>query len=73
MNREYVLITGATGFIGSHVADKLLSEGAYNLVAIVRRNYKYKKVDELKQRGVILVEGKFYDKNAIEKVFEHTL
>ena len=70
MNREYILITGATGFIGSHVADKLLSKGAYNLVAIVRRNSKYKNVDELKQRGVILVEGNFYDKNLVEKIFE---
>jgi len=70
MNREYILITGATGFIGSHVAEKLLSEGEYNLVAIVRRIYKYKNVAELKRRGVILVEGNFYDKNLVEKVFE---
>jgi len=70
MTKEYVLITGATGFIGSHVADKILSEGTYNLIAIVRRNIGYKNGEELKQRGVVLVEGNFYDKNLVEKIFK---
>lgn len=69
MNKEYVLITGATGFIGGHVANKLLSEGKYALIAIVRKSDKYRNVEELKQRGAILVEGIFYDENLIAKIF----
>ena len=61
MNKEYVLITGTTGFMGSYVTEKLLSDKSYRIVAIVRKNKNYKNVEELKYKGVILVEGSFYD------------
>ena len=70
MNKEYVLITGTTGFMGSHVTEKLLSDKSYRIVTIVRKNKNYKNVEELKHKGVILVEGNFYDKNLIERSFK---
>ena len=70
MSEEYLLITGATGFIGSHVIEKLLSDRLYRIVAIVRKNKNYKNVEELKHKGVILVEGSFYDNNLLEMIFE---
>jgi 2-alkyl-3-oxoalkanoate reductase len=68
MGKENILITGATGFIGSHVAKRLLEE-SYNVIAIVRKGNNYKNVEELKLRGAVLVEGKFYDTSLAEKVF----
>jgi len=70
MNKEYVLITGATGFVGSHVTEKLLSDEPYRIVAIVRSKNNYKNVEELENKGAILVEGNFYDNNLLEKLFE---
>jgi nucleoside-diphosphate-sugar epimerase len=69
MNKAYVLITGATGFIGSHVTEKLLSDKSYRLIAIVRKNRNYKNVNELENKGAILAEGNFYDKIFLEKIF----
>ena len=69
MNKEYVLITGATGFIGSHVTEKLLSDESYRIVAIVRSKKNYKNVEELENKGAILAEGNFYDNNFLEKLF----
>jgi len=69
MNEEYVLITGATGFIGSHVTERLLLDKSYSIVAIVRKNRNYKNVNDLENKGVILVEGNFYDKIFLEKIF----
>ena len=71
MNKEYVLITGATGFIGFHVVDELLLNGSYNIIAIVRKDKNYKNVAELKRKGVILVEGNFFDKNLVKYIFRH--
>jgi nucleoside-diphosphate-sugar epimerase len=70
MRKQYVLITGATGFIGSHVTEKLLLDKSYCVIAVVRGDRDYKNVNELENKGVILVEGNFYDKNLIEKIFK---
>jgi len=48
MSKEYVLITGATGFIGSHVVEKLLLDKSYRLIVIVRKNRNYKNVNDLR-------------------------
>jgi len=69
MTRETVLVTGATGFIGSHVVNHLVSIGSYQVVAIVRRDKDYKNVNQLKEKGVTLVQGAFYDTNVIREVF----
>ncbi len=70
MNKEYVLITGATGFIGAHVIEKFLSEDEYSIVAIVRSRNNYKNVDYLKQKGVVLIEREFFDNQLVDKTFE---
>lgn len=69
MGKEFVLITGATGFIGSNVVKNLIKEKAYTIVAVVRKDKDYKNVNELKNNGVILIKGDFYDKKIIDKVF----
>jgi len=70
MNKEYVLVTGATGFIGSHVTEKLLSDQSYEVVTIVRNTKNYKNVEELENKGAILAKGNFYDRNFLEELFE---
>jgi nucleoside-diphosphate-sugar epimerase len=47
-----ILITGATGFIGSRLVKRLAEEGSHQLYAIVR---KTSKVDFLKKLGVNLI------------------
>ncbi|MFH2138181.1 MAG: NAD(P)-dependent oxidoreductase [Candidatus Omnitrophota bacterium] len=69
MDREHILVTGATGFIGSAVVERLLIQGQ-SVVAIVRESENYKNVDSLKNSGVILCEGNFYEADVIEDIFE---
>jgi len=74
MTRETVLVTGVTGFIGSHVVEALLSQGSYFVLAIARGNRNDGKVEALKQKGVTVVEGEFFDSILIENVFrEHSI
>lgn len=70
MTEQHILITGATGFIGSNVAHKFLAEKDYRVVAMVRGNRAYKNADDLRGKGAILVEGSFCDKVFTERVFE---
>jgi nucleoside-diphosphate-sugar epimerase len=70
MSKESVLLTGATGFIGSHLTEKLLLENHYQLVAIVRKTENYKNTITLKNKGVTLVEGSFFDKKILENIFQ---
>ena len=70
MGKEYVLITGATGFIGSHIVEKILLDRSYPVVAIIRRIKGYKNTEELENRGAILVEGNFYDVDLLNNVFQ---
>lgn len=69
MNREVVLVTGATGFIGSHVVDAVLSKGAYSVIAISRADHNAEKIEALKRKGVTVVSGKFYDAILLEDIF----
>ena len=70
MTRETILVTGATGFIGSHVVGALLSQGAYPILVIVRKNRNDEKIEALKQKGVAVVEGEFYDPILLEQMFQ---
>lgn len=72
MNREVVLVTGATGFIGSHVVDAVLSKGAYSVIAVSRADHKAEKIEALKRKGVTVVSGKFYDPILLEDIFRQS-
>ncbi len=69
MDKKAVLVTGATGFIGSHVARGLADSGKYRIVAVVRQTDHYKNTDELSADGVLLVKGIFYDEKVLGPLF----
>lgn len=62
----HAMLTGATGFIGRHLADHLLDEG-YSLSLLVRTPSKAR---DLEQRGATLVEGDLDDTDAIARATE---
>ena len=68
-NTITVLLTGANGFIGSHVTKRLASSPSFQVVAIVRRTDNDEAARKLKERGAFLVEGDFYDAGVLDRVF----
>jgi UDP-glucose 4-epimerase len=63
-----VLITGGGGFIGSHLADRLLAEGHE---ALVIDNYATGRRDNLEERdGLTIVEDTIEDAGALSSAFE---
>ena len=63
-----VLITGGAGFIGSHVADRLLTRGDEVLVI---DNYETGRRDNLTpQSRLVVVEGSITDRKLMEKIFD---
>ncbi|HBA53573.1 NAD-dependent epimerase/dehydratase family protein [Syntrophorhabdus aromaticivorans] len=68
--RETVLITGVTGFIGSHVVNEVLKNDGFQVVAPVRNAKAYKNVEVLQRQGVALIEGNFFDPRLIEAIFD---
>ncbi len=64
-----VLITGGSGFVGSHTTDRLLAAGDQVLVI---DNYATGRRDNLKpQKGLEIVEGTIADANLVHKCFEN--
>ncbi len=59
-----VLITGATGFIGSHLLTRCLKEG-FRVRALVRKGNAA--TATLRQRGVEVVEGSLEDHDAVRR------
>jgi nucleoside-diphosphate-sugar epimerase len=70
MSPEYILLTGTSGFIGSHLVNKIALDGSYIAVAIVRKVQNTYKMSELKKRGVLFVMGDYYDTQLIRDVFK---
>lgn len=64
---KQVLITGATGFIGGHVADRFLARGD-KVRAIVRPGNT--RVKELTQRGMEVVRGDIRDPRHVSRVMK---
>jgi len=68
-----ILLTGINGFIGRHVADKLISS-QINIVAPVRENHKNSKIiKDFEKRGVKIITGNFYNENLLNKIFEYKI
>lgn len=70
MDKKYTLVTGATGFIGSHVVERLLSEDR-SVIAIIRNRAIPAETEALKKKGAIIIEGSFYDDNVLDNVFRN--
>ncbi len=66
--RQRVLITGGAGFIGSHLADRLLARGDQ---VLVMDNYATARRDSLSPHpGLTVVEGTVADPELVRQVFE---
>lgn len=70
MKETRVLITGITGFVGSHLAEYLLGKGL-KVYGIQRWRSKTDNIDHLKNKFSI-VEADIRDGHSIEKVIEET-
>lgn len=52
-SKEHIIITGGAGFIGSHLSERLLSEGKQ--VTILTRNMATSRVQKLRMQGATLI------------------
>jgi UDP-glucose 4-epimerase len=66
MNKKYILITGITGFLGSHIAENLINN--YNVIGLKRENSNVWRCEEFKDKVVwIDIDGeKDYAKEIIK-------
>jgi UDP-glucose 4-epimerase len=56
MPKKYILITGITGFLGSHIAEKLINK--YYIIGLKRKNSNIWRCEEFKQKVIwIDVDG----------------
>jgi nucleoside-diphosphate-sugar epimerase len=63
LSSRTALVTGATGLLGSHIAEQLIQQG-HTVRALVRPNAR---TDFLRSLGVSLIEGNLEDKTACKK------
>lgn len=69
MNRQHVLLTGSTGFIGRHVVRKLAGLQDLRLICIVRGGERHPQANSLLNQGAILVRGEFCDETILKETF----
>ncbi|MFH1460520.1 MAG: NAD-dependent epimerase/dehydratase family protein [Candidatus Omnitrophota bacterium] len=70
MHKKNILITGATGFIGSNLVKVLARDDQYNIIAIVRPESNRNKIENLKKLNVRLAPGNFYDNDFLRNLFK---
>ena len=59
-----ILLTGVTGFLGSHLLEKLLKNG-YHVGAIVRKNSNFSRINKFKNNAKLKLF--YYDENIVSK------
>lgn len=74
---RHAIITGGAGFIGSHLVDRLLNEGAWQVTVIDNFHPFYPRAikeanirDHLRNPAFRLIEGSIVDDGALEAAFE---
>jgi UDP-glucuronate 4-epimerase len=79
MPDKNILLTGAAGFIGSHLAEKLMSEGGWNLTIVDDLNDFYSpeikraNVEQLRHVGEFrFVESDIRDSPSLRKLFDES-
>lgn len=77
--KKNILLTGGAGFIGSHLAEQLLSEGEWSVTIIDDLNdfyspeIKKKNLEFIRSKGdFTFVEANICEKDTIKKLFEET-
>lgn len=65
--QKRVLITGITGFVGSHLADYLLSKTNYKIYGLKRVNSKLVNISHILDK-ITLVNGDLIDQTSLRKV-----
>jgi len=74
MNREFILVTGGCGYIGSHIAINLL-KSSYDLVMLDNFSNSSKKVIErirkISNKTFKVIEGDISDRNLLKDIFRN--
>lgn len=70
MSEQTILLTGASGLIGRHVAKKLASHAEYRVVCILRGGERHPQAEPLIRAGAVVIPGNFYDPAVIKQAFE---
>ncbi|MCO5595126.1 hypothetical protein L7F22_049164 [Adiantum nelumboides] len=66
MEKESVVVTGASGFLGGRLCRALVEQGAYHVKALVRPSSS---LDELPSTGLELVHGDITDPSTLLRAF----
>lgn len=69
MAKKYILITGITGFLGSHIAEKLIEK--YNVIGLKRKNSNIWRCEEFKEKVIwIDIDG---EKDYIKELTNYSM
>lgn len=69
MNKKKILITGITGFVGSHLADFLLENTNYEIFGLKRVNSSLKNIEEILEK-ITLIDGDLTDETSLIKLLK---
>lgn len=79
MTKKNILVTGGAGFIGSHLVDRLLSEGTWNVTVVDDFNDFYSPevkraniAEHLKSQKYRLIEADIRDDEKLAEIFAET-